>query len=165
MKYCTYCGKALEDGASFCPNCGARVGATFSSEASFGSEGVRPDDKRDFTESTGILILSLFVPLAGLIFYLMWNETKPGKANSALKGLLIAVCLNVPILGIVLYFVWKEEKPDFAKISLIAGIISFIIPIVAAVLYFAFVIAMFFGVSATTGFEPYALLPAIAALL
>ncbi len=165
MKYCSYCGKPHEDGVAFCSACGARFTSASASEASFGSEGVRPDDTRDFTESTGILILSLLVPLLGLVFYLMWNETHPGKANSALKGLLIAVCLNVPVLGIVLYFVWKEEKPDFAKISLIAGIISFIIPIVAVVIYFAIIIAMLFGVGATSVGAGYALLSAIAPIL
>ncbi|MBQ2793523.1 MAG: zinc-ribbon domain-containing protein [Clostridia bacterium] len=146
MKYCSYCGSKIEDGAAFCSGCGAKASPSASSfEASFGSEGARPGDTRDFTESTGVLILSLFIPIVGLIFYLIWNESHPGKANSALKGLLISICLGVPLLGIILYFVWKEEKPDFAKISLVSGIISFIIPIVVFVLYFAMIIAMVFA--------------------
>ena len=110
----------------------------------------------------GILILSFLFSLVGLILYLMWHETQPGKANSALKGLLIKVCLSVPLLGIILYFVWKDEKPDFAKISLISGILAFILPVVFFVLYFVFVIAL---AAATSGVNFAALSLPVALML
>ena len=141
MKYCTYCGSGIDDTASFCPNCGAKAGTSESFEATFDSTTANNAPEKDHTENIGILILSLFVPIVGLVFYLMWNETKPGMANSALKGLLISIILSVPILGIILYFVWKNEKPDFAKISLYSGIASIILIVVFMVLYFGFIIA------------------------
>ena len=41
--------------------------------------------------SGGILALSLFFPLVGLILYLVWKDEKPLKAKSAGKGALIGV--------------------------------------------------------------------------
>ena len=155
MKYCTYCGTAIEDTTAFCPNCGAKAGTSESFEATFDSTTANNAPEKDHTENIGILILSLFVPIVGLVFYLMWNETKPGMANSALKGLLISIILSVPILGIILYFVWKNEKPDFAKISLISGIVSIILYALFMILYFGFIIAVAIGTSGGYYYDSY----------
>ena len=154
MKYCTYCGSGIDDTASFCSNCGAKTGEN-NSFASFDTSGTYTAPEKNNDENTGILILSLFVPIIGLIFYLMWNETQPGKARSALKGLLISIILSVPILGIILYFVWKNEKPDFAKISLISGIVSIILYALFMILYFGFIIAMVIGTSGGYYYDSY----------
>ena len=103
MKYCTYCGSQLDDNALFCPNCGAKqstnnanstsgersffeehaFGNTYSGRGAFSS-----NDPLVTERSRGITVLSFIFPIVGLILWLMWRYTKPGKATSAAKGVL-----------------------------------------------------------------------------
>lgn len=57
--------------------------------------------------SFGFGLLGFFVPLAGLILYLIWKDQTPLKAASAGKGALIGVIVSVSIsiLSIVLLFI------------------------------------------------------------
>lgn len=94
MKYCNHCGAELEDEAVVCVKCGCSV------------SGSKP--KEDPNESTvGYAILGFFVPLAGLILFLLWNETYPRRAKSAGKGALISTIISVitGIIAFVFYFV------------------------------------------------------------
>ena len=55
--------------------------------------------------STGFAVLGFFVPLIGLILYLIWKEKTPLKAKSAGKGALIGFCVSLAvsiIYGVVL---------------------------------------------------------------
>ncbi|MBQ2793524.1 MAG: zinc ribbon domain-containing protein [Clostridia bacterium] len=142
MEFCTYCGARLDAGVSFCPNCGAKVERSESfaksepiDSAFTSAGGGYSAPSRDHTPSTGAAILSCIFPIIGLIMWLVWKDEKPGKANSALKGLFARLCFSVPIVGVILYFVWKTEKPDFAKIGLIFGIIGFVLGIVCYLIY------------------------------
>lgn len=80
MKFCTKCGKEMMDEAIVCPNCGC--------SASLGQ-------KEFDAPSIGFAILGFFIPLIGLILYLVWKDKTPLKAKSAGKGALIGFCVGV----------------------------------------------------------------------
>ncbi|MDR1560573.1 MAG: hypothetical protein LBS84_12950 [Clostridiales bacterium] len=55
-----------------------------------------PEDR----PSTGMAVLGFLIPIAGLILWLVWKDTKPLKAKSAGKGALVSV-----IIGVLFYVV------------------------------------------------------------
>lgn len=87
--FCHNCGSEISDNAVVCPKCGVAVGK--------GKSSVSPDD----APNTGFMVLSFFIPLVGLILYLMWHETSPLKAKSCGKGALIGVVVGI-VAGIIL---------------------------------------------------------------
>ncbi len=94
MKYCRNCGTPLEEQGSFCPNCGQQQKSgdcIDNTNSSFSSQ----------EESTvGWSILGFFIPLVGLILYLVWYKSEPKKANAAGKGALIGAVVSFT-LGIL----------------------------------------------------------------
>lgn len=82
MKYCTNCGKELFDEAVFCPGCGVscekRTSAT---------------DEND-QKSFGWALLCFFIPVLGLILYLVWKDKTPLKAKSCGKGAIVGFVLS-----------------------------------------------------------------------
>ncbi len=156
MKYCTYCGTQLEDNAAFCPNCGAKqsVNNSASGERSFfeenafnsgnnGYNGQRTFFSNDplVTErSKGITVLSFLFPIVGLILWLVWKDTKPGKSISAAKGALASLCFSYPIIGLIAWIVWKDTNPELAKPCGIAAIVGMV---------FGFIVGIIVGVLAT----------------
>jgi hypothetical protein len=94
MKYCQFCGERIEDdSAKFCPLCGKNIQVNGQSD----SDGVARSHSSN--ESTvGWLILGLFIPLAGLILYLVWKDNEYEKARAAGKGAIIGVCINIGLL-------------------------------------------------------------------
>ena len=86
MKYCQKCGKELVDEAVVCVHCGCSVQPVQTGETD--------------APSIGMAILGFFIPLAGLIIYLVNKNTKPLMAKSAGKGALIGVIVSV-VLSII----------------------------------------------------------------
>lgn len=84
MKYCSKCGKGMDDTATSCPNCGA----------------VQEQAATTVTDNGGFLwgLLGCCIPIVGLVLFLVWKDTKPKTAKAAGLGALICV-----ILYIVLY--------------------------------------------------------------
>ena len=155
MKYCTYCGTQLDDATLFCPNCGAKQDVSntntnsdgsFFAENAFGnnSQGAPraffANDPLVTERSKGITVLSFIFPIVGLILWLVWKDTKPGKSISAAKGALANTCFGMPLLGLILWVVWKDTNPELAKPSGIAAIVgvvfSFVYGIAIGVLVF-----------------------------
>ena len=66
--YCKHCGQPMEDFAQVCPSCGARQ-----------------DDKPPVIDNGGFGwgLLGCCVPVAGLVLYLVWKDTKPRTAKSS----------------------------------------------------------------------------------
>ncbi|HAQ56600.1 MAG TPA: zinc ribbon domain-containing protein [Acholeplasmatales bacterium] len=88
MKYCSTCGKELADNAVSCPNCG------FVFPRSGTVSGIND------APSFGYALLGFFIPLIGIILYVIWKPTTPLRAKSAGKGALTAIILGI-ILGII----------------------------------------------------------------
>ena len=82
MRFCSYCGKEIENDAYICVHCGRKVSS-------------QTEKNQDDAPSTGLAVLSFFIPLIGLILFLMWNNTSPLKAKSCGKGALIGVIVSI----------------------------------------------------------------------
>ena len=82
MKCCSKCGQQIVDEAVVCPHCGCAVAS---------NKRVDPND----ADSLGLIWLGLFVPLAGLIIFLVNMETAPRKARSAGVGALVGVVICI----------------------------------------------------------------------
>ena len=128
MKFCKYCGGSIDDNAIFCPNCGARVSGDNPNVNSNPFDRYNPGNTvaYDTQGSLLIAIVSFLCWEAGLIIWLLWRYSHPGKARSAAKGALCSVCLSMSILGAVLWLVLREDadKRDYAKVCGIAAIIG-----------------------------------------
>ncbi len=92
MKYCSKCGQQIEDEAVVCIHCGRAVeGATMPVPNAF-----QPQRAEDGA-SVWWALLGFFVPLAGLILYLIWQKDYPQKARSCGKGALVAVIVEAAL--------------------------------------------------------------------
>lgn len=85
--YCKKCGKEINDNAVICPSCGCAT-------ENFGKESV---NKATDSSSLGWAVLGFFIPLVGLILYLVWKDELPLRAKSVGKGALVSVIVNVVI--------------------------------------------------------------------
>lgn len=45
----------------------------------------------------------------------------------------------IPIVGLILFLVWKDQKPKTAKAAGIGALVSVIIGVIAAILYFVLI--------------------------
>jgi len=105
---CPSCGKQVSASATFCPNCGTSVASIkqsmdFTDPVSGGQTVLVAGD----APSMGFAVLGFFIPLVGLILYLVWKDQFPLKARSCGKGALIGVITWVVVvfLCFVLIFV------------------------------------------------------------
>ena len=90
MKYCSHCGKEIFDEAVICPNCGCAVAGN----------DLKRITRKD-TPSTGLNILSFFIPIVGLILYLLLKDEEPKKANAVGKWALIGVGVGLGLWIII----------------------------------------------------------------
>ena len=85
--FCKHCGKRLDDNAAVCPHCDVPTGVQ--------GKIPHPSDRPEF----GYAAIGFFIPLVGLILYLVWRAEYPLRARSCGKGALSAVifwlCLAV----------------------------------------------------------------------
>ena len=77
MAYCRNCGAEINEYALTCPKCGAQQRTEPSAS---------PDEG-------GFLwgLLGCSIPIAGLILFLVWKDTKPNTAKAAGIGALVSV--------------------------------------------------------------------------
>lgn len=90
MPYCRNCGAEINEYALTCPKCGAQQ---------------RPESSPAPSDEGGFLwgLLGCCIPIAGLILFLVWKDTKPNTAKAAGIGAL--VCVGVYVLLYALAFV------------------------------------------------------------
>ena len=145
MKFCSNCGKQIDENAIFCPNCGARTNGDESADrggfnpyGSYNPYGGNPYGGTypvyDTTPSKLVSVIAFLSWQIGLILWFLWRRTRPGKAESAIKGALASACVSMPILGLALWLLWKKE-PSKVSLAKIAGI-SAIVGVGVYVLYF-----------------------------
>lgn len=109
MKYCQHCGKSMPDDALVCPNCGQPVAGVLNSDQSKNKDVIndqttttteKPNidgtmvSKKD-TGNFGWAVLGFFIPIVGLILFLVWRKDTPRNANSAGIGALVGVVATV----------------------------------------------------------------------
>ena len=81
-RYCTKCGKEINEDAVVCIHCGCSPNET---------KHIKEQD----SDSIGWGFLGFFVPLAGLILWLMWKDEAPKKAKSLGIGALVSTIIVV----------------------------------------------------------------------
>ena len=97
--YCKYCGRIIDDDSKYCVNCGNNVnndnGGTISEDA----------------PCKGFAILGFFIPIIGLILYLVYERKQPQRAKSAGKGALIGFITKIVvyITIVVLYIIFAAS--------------------------------------------------------
>lgn len=91
MAYCKRCGKEVAENTVTCPHCGASQTVTQNTAPA-------PVDNGGF----GWGLLGCCIPLAGLILFLVWKDTKPKTAKAAGIGALVCVACEVLIYLIAL---------------------------------------------------------------
>ena len=102
-KYCSNCGSEVDENAYVCVKCGVVVNNN-------------KNNVSNDVDNGGFLwsVLGFFVPVAGLILYLVWKKEKPKTAKNAGIGALISVILNVVLIifAFVLVFSIEDEFND-----------------------------------------------------
>lgn len=141
MKFCKYCGRGIDENAIFCSNCGARVSGDNPHVNTNPFDRYNPGNSAPVYNTEGskfVAIISFLCWQAGLILWLLWRNTQPGKARSAAKGALANACVGMPILGAVLWLVWKDDvaQKDYAKVCGISAIVGVAIVLISFVLMF-----------------------------
>lgn len=100
--YCTKCGKAINDDVIYCPYCGAKVIRPnqdyYQNEQGTPIVRNNPMDTGNF----GWGILGFFLPIVGLILWLVWKDERPLDAKMAGRGALIHVII-IAVLTILFF--------------------------------------------------------------
>lgn len=101
--YCKNCGKIVDDSATYCISCGTKFDNNINAT----------DDRSSF----GFAILGFFIPIVGLILFLIYEGKKPKRAKSAGKGALIGFITKfvLSIILVILYAVFTASL--FSNIS------------------------------------------------
>lgn len=90
MPFCRNCGNQIDEGAAVCVKCGCATEKMNENKAA---------EIPDFIWG----ILGFFVPIAGLILWILWKDEKPSAAKGAGIGALISTAVSV--LFVIIYFV------------------------------------------------------------
>lgn len=88
--YCNRCGRTVADHSLYCNYCGARLDGTRNQTG--------PEDQSSFP----FALLGFFLPLIGLILFLICEGKKPRRAKSAGKGALIGFVTRI-VVGVILF--------------------------------------------------------------
>lgn len=112
VNYCRNCGSAIKEGQYVCASCGfapingyhhcqqcstsTKQGQKICTMCGFELLDVMYKSKEE--PATGMALVGFVLPILGLILYLVWNESRPGKANSALTGAIVGLVVG--------FFVW-----------------------------------------------------------
>ena len=97
MPFCRECGKFVEEEDDFCPKCGAPQNRSHRYE---GPSYSHSEDKGGIVWT----VLGFFVPIAGLIIYLIWNKEKPNTAAMAGIGALLWLIVWVGVYILFILF-------------------------------------------------------------
>jgi len=114
--FCHQCGKEVGD-AKFCPYCGTQLQGADMNETN--SQNYTQDVYQTYNQtntpvsedapSGGFAVLSFFIPIVGIILYIVWYKEFPLKAKSCLKGfvagiityLVIVICMVISVFVLV----------------------------------------------------------------
>ena len=108
--YCKYCGRIIDDDSKFCVNCGNNMNND--------GTGTHPVD----APNKGFAILGFFVPIIGLILYLVYERKQPKRAKSAGKGALIGfitkIVVDIVIVILCILFALSMIKSTMGNIDI-----------------------------------------------
>lgn len=98
--FCPHCGVQANDGQVVCLNCGRALPQI---QSNYQTSRVQDSG------GAGYGILGFFIPIIGLILYLIWKDEKPNSARAAGTGALIGVIVSV-IFTILLMIVMASAS-------------------------------------------------------
>ena len=90
MAYCPNCGTMVRDDQDVCLSCGKSL-----------KSGSLKRAVQEETSTALYAVLGFFIPIVGLILYLIWKDERPRASASAGKGALIGF-----IVGIISYILF-----------------------------------------------------------
>ena len=92
MKFCQHCGKEVLDEALICPGCGCSVQTINNTKVIGGDESV----------SVGLVVLSVLIPLFGIIYWPVQAKARPKCARTC--GIAAIISWGVSfVLSMVVY--------------------------------------------------------------
>lgn len=83
--YCPNCGTKVNKEQDICLNCGCFL------------KKEEPPRQKSNIDPIAWAVLGFFVPVAGLILFLIWKDSQPEDAKAAGKGALISVIVSAAI--------------------------------------------------------------------
>lgn len=94
--FCQNCGNQIDDNAYVCPHCGVKVERQNSRNA-----------EADNGSKVGWGFLSYFVPVAGLILFIVWRNERPKTSKVCGICALVATIVQVvsSVIVVIVYFV------------------------------------------------------------
>ena len=95
MKYCGYCGCQNRTNGAYCENCGHSM--AYENTNNYQKPIV--EEKNTFWWG----VLGFFIPVAGLIIFLIWLHERPKSAKSAGIGALIRTVLTIGMIIIMCF--------------------------------------------------------------
>lgn len=110
MKLCSKCGKEFIDESVTCPDCSRKTDSNAPAGSLDGGYNVGVNSTVHQVTSREFAALGFFVPIVGLVLYLVYREKQPLMAKSAGKGALIGIGPQIVILIILatLYFYFVD---------------------------------------------------------
>ncbi|MBQ8550549.1 MAG: zinc-ribbon domain-containing protein [Clostridia bacterium] len=109
--FCSKCGKEIGEGMSYCANCGSPVATSNTVNpvapipVNQPKPAATPAPKSNDAPNIGYAILGFFMPIVGLILYLVEKDKSPLAAKSALKGMLIGIAVSVVLFILYVIFI------------------------------------------------------------
>ena len=103
-KYCSNCGNELPENAYVCLKCGVKVNGI----KAINNKIVNKEDKGGF----GWGVLGFFIPIAGLVLYLVWKDEKPKCSKSVGIGALISVILGILLYALFFILIFTIDEYD-----------------------------------------------------
>ena len=146
MKYCTNCGKELEDNAAFCTECGAAQAAP-RQEAPQAAPQETPAEPVYSAQPQTPPPASYQQPSYQQPVYQQnqppYQQQAPyqpaapvdsGSFGWAVLGFFF------PIVGLILFLVWKDQKPLSSKKAGIGALVGAILSVVSTILFYVLII-------------------------
>lgn len=101
MAICVNCGREIKVIARNCPYCNTPIGV-----ASVTSKETLKHIKNNYDHaSNGVFLLSVFIPLIGLIIYSIKREEEPLNGRSALSGFLVGTVIYLAMISLILLII------------------------------------------------------------
>lgn len=110
--YCKNCGFKMNDGDSFCTNCGYQ---NYGNSAISNMYNNKTTEKQD-NANVGLVILSILFPIVGLILFLSTKNDTPKAAKSYGIGALVSSILRLVILIICIicaFYAYKYATKEY----------------------------------------------------
>lgn len=98
MKYCKHCGKEVDDGATTCPFCFGNLAATAQQQPLY-----RVVKNEGLPASKGLCILSLLIPLVGIILAIKNRKTAPAAAGKYIVMAAIGTVISSCLSGVIIF--------------------------------------------------------------